>query len=64
MLGHSGSTYWNVDVEDDETKVLYLKCMKYLIFLDYATLKSVGQDFESKLEEQEKKTSRTTETNA
>jgi hypothetical protein len=29
--------------------------MKYLTFLDYATVESVGRDFESKLEEQEKR---------
>src|SRR5918994_5398435 len=32
---------------------LYKKCMKYLTFLDYPTVESVGKDFESKLEEQE-----------
>jgi hypothetical protein len=53
LLGHSGSTYWNV--EEDDTKELYLKCMKYLTFLDYATVETVGADFESKLEEQEKR---------
>jgi hypothetical protein len=37
------------------TKELYQKCMKYLTFLDYPTVESVGQDFESKLEEQEKR---------
>jgi hypothetical protein len=53
LLGHSGSTYWNV--EEDDTKELYLKCMKYLTFLDYATVETVGADFESKLEEQERR---------
>jgi len=28
--------------------------MKYLTFLDYAVVESVGQDFESKLEERDK----------
>jgi integrase len=54
VLGHSGSTYWNVDVEDDETKGLYLKCMKYLTFLDYEVVETVGADFESKLAERDK----------
>jgi len=53
IIGHSGSTYWNID--EEVRKELYLKCMKYLTFLDYPTVESVGQDFESKLEEQEKR---------
>jgi integrase len=48
-LGHSGSTYWNAD--DDVTRELYLKCMKYLTYLDFPTVQSVGQDFEAQLEE-------------
>jgi len=52
LLGHSGSTYWNI--EEDETKELYLKCMKYLTFLDYETIEVVGADFESKLQERDK----------
>jgi len=52
LLGHIGSTYWNV--EEDETKELYLKCMKYLTFLDYETVEVVGADFESKLQERDK----------
>lgn len=51
LLGHSGSTYWNI--EEDETKELYLKCMKYLTFLDYETVEVVGADFESKLKEKD-----------
>lgn len=50
LLGHSGSTYWNV--EEDDTKEL-LKCMKYLTFLDYEVPETMGADFESKLEEYE-----------
>ena len=53
LLGHAaGSTYWNID--EDETKELYLKCMKYLTFLDYETVEVVGADFESKLQERDK----------
>jgi hypothetical protein len=52
MLGHSGSTYWNV--EEDDTKQLYLKCMKYLTFLDYDVVEVVGADFESKLIERDR----------
>jgi integrase len=51
LLGHTGSTYWNL--EEDETKELYLKCMKYLIFLDYDVVETVGADFESKLREKD-----------
>jgi integrase len=53
ILGHSSSTYWNTP--EEITKELYQKCMKYLTFLDYPTVESVGQDFESKLEEQEQR---------
>jgi hypothetical protein len=53
MLGHSGSTYWNI-LESQRIE-LYKKCMKFLTFLDYATVETVGADFESKLEEQEKR---------
>ena len=52
LIGHSHSTYWNIS--EHEKRQLYLKCMKYLTFLDYATVESVGQDFESKLEERDK----------
>jgi integrase len=55
VLGHSGSTYWNVS--DEETRELYLKCMKYLTFLDYDTVESVGQDFEAQLQERDKQIS-------
>jgi integrase len=51
ILGHSGSTYWNI--EEDETRELYLKCMKYLTFLDYAVPETMGADFESKLIEKD-----------
>jgi integrase len=56
MLGHRGSMasrYYRV--KELERREIYKKCMKYLTFLDYATVESVGRDFESKLEEQEKR---------
>jgi integrase len=53
VLGHSGSTYWST--KEPDRRELYQKCMKYLTFLDYPTVESVGKDFESKLEEQEKR---------
>jgi len=52
VLGHSGSTYWNIP--EEEIRELYLKCMKYLTFLDYPTVETVGKDFESKLQERDK----------
>jgi integrase len=51
MLGHKGSTYWNV--EESEIKDLYRKCMKYLTFLDYSMVETIGTDFESKLKEKD-----------
>ena len=51
VLGHSGSTYWNIS--EEETRELYLKCMKYLTFLDYPTVETIGKDFESKLQERD-----------
>jgi integrase len=51
-LGHSYSTYWNV--KENEIKELYLKCMKFLTFLDFYTVESVGKDFEAKLEQSNK----------
>jgi integrase len=51
ILAHSGSTYWNVD---EEVRIEeYLKCEKYLTFLDYPTVEAVSQDFEGKLEERD-----------
>ena len=54
-LGHSYSTYWSVKA--NEIRDLYLKCMKFLTFLDYATVESVGKDFEAKLEQRDQEVS-------
>ena len=51
LLGHSGSTYFSI--KEKEKVELYRKCEPYLTFLDYATVESVGQDFESKLQERD-----------
>jgi integrase len=51
FLGHSGSVYWVKKEQEKRDK--YLKCMKYLTFLDYPTIDAVGKDFESKLEERD-----------
>jgi hypothetical protein len=37
-----------VVLSDDEIKNLYVKCIRYLTFLDYPTVETVGKDFESK----------------
>lgn len=51
VLGHSGSTYWNTD--DEVTRELYIKCMKFLTFLDYPTVETVDKDYESKLKQRD-----------
>jgi len=55
ILGHRSSMaarYYHT--KEQERGEIYKKCMKYLTFLDYATVQSVGKDFESKLEERDK----------
>ena len=52
MLGHVHSTYWSIP--EKQIKEMYLKCQKFLTFLDYNTVESVGRDFESKLEERDR----------
>jgi integrase len=52
FLGHSGSTYWNTD--EKVTRELYLKCERYLTYLDFPTVEAVNQDFEGKLKEKDK----------
>lgn len=54
ILGHRSSLaarYYTV--KEQERKEIYKKCMKYLTFLDYATVQTVGKDFESKLKERD-----------
>jgi integrase len=55
LLGHDSSLsaiYY--DTKEQKRREIYLKCMKYLTFLDYPTVESVGKDFESKLEQSTK----------
>jgi integrase len=52
LIGHSGSTYWNVS--EEKTRDLYLKCTKYLTFLDYPTVETVGRDFEAKIDQKDR----------
>jgi integrase len=49
FLGHSGSVYHTEKQEKKRER--YIRCMKFLTFLDYPTIKAVGRDLESKLEE-------------
>jgi chromosome segregation ATPase len=43
-----------VVLSDDEIKNLYVKCIRYLTFLDYPTVETVGKDFESKMQQKDK----------
>jgi integrase len=55
ILGHRSSMsarYY--EAKEQELAEMYKKCMKYLTFLDYPTVQSVGKDFESKLQERDK----------
>jgi integrase len=52
LLGKPKSEYWQS--EESERRELYIKCEKYLTFLDYPTVDAVGKDFESKLQERDK----------
>jgi len=51
FIGHSGSVYHKMKPE--KKRQMYVESMKYLTFLDFATVKAVGQDFESKLKEKD-----------
>ena len=51
VLNHEGSTYYSV--KENERKELYLKCEKFLTFLDYDLVQSVGANYESKLREKD-----------
>ena len=53
FLGHSKSPYYTI--KESERKGMYAaKCMKYLTFLDYTTLDSVGKSIEAKLSEKDR----------
>jgi hypothetical protein len=52
VLGHRSSISMKYyKVKELERREIYKKCMKYLSFLDYPTVESVGRDFESQLQE-------------
>lgn len=52
FLGHSKSPYYTKK-EPDRRQIYATKCMKYLTFLDYATLEATGKSIEAKLSEKE-----------
>ena len=53
FLGHSKSPYYTI--KESERRGMYAtKCMKYLTFLDYTTLDSVGKSIEAKLSEKDR----------
>lgn len=52
LLSHSGSTYRSV--KESERRELYIKCMKYLTFLDYSLFEETGKNIEAQLKQNEK----------
>ena len=52
FLGHSKSPYYTIK-ESERREIYASKCMKYLTFLDYTTLDSVGKSIEAKLSEKD-----------
>jgi hypothetical protein len=53
FLGHAKSSYWQM--KQDEKRQIYVdKCMRYLTFLDYATVQTVHADFKSQLEDRDR----------
>jgi integrase len=53
FLGHSKSPYYTKK-EPDRRQIYATKCMKYLTFLDYATLEATGKSIEAKLQEKDR----------
>jgi integrase len=53
FLGHSKSPYYTIK-ESERREIYATKCMKYLTFLDYTTLDSVGKSIEAKLSEKDR----------
>ena len=54
LLGHRSSMSMKYyKIKEPARREIYQKCMKYLTFLDYPTVESVGADFESKLRERD-----------
>lgn len=53
FLGHIKSSYY-VKKPEARAEIYATKCMKYLTFLDYSTLKATGKTMEAKINELEK----------
>lgn len=53
FLGHSKSPYYTKK-EPDRRQIYATRCMKYLTFLDYATLEATGRSIEAKLQEKDR----------
>lgn len=53
FLGHAKSPYYTKK-EIDRRQIYATKCMKYLTFLDYATLEATGKSIEAKLREKDR----------
>jgi Phage integrase family len=52
FLGHNKSPYYTIK-ETERRDIYATKCMKYLTFLDYATLEATGKNIEAKLQEKD-----------
>ena len=52
ILGHAGSRYY--EAPQKEINALYLRCEKYLTYLDYSVLEAVSKDTEAQLESMQK----------
>ena len=53
FLGHSKSPYSTIK-ESERRGIYAIKCMKYLTFLDYTTIDSVGKSIQAKLSEKDR----------
>ena len=53
LLGHSGKSEYFTKKENEKREIYATKCMKYLTFLEYATLEATGKNIEAKLHEKD-----------
>lgn len=52
FLGHNKSPYYTL--KQDQRRDIYLRCMKWLTFLDFSLLQKTSKNIEAKLDEKEK----------
>jgi hypothetical protein len=52
FLGHKKSVYYT-NKPDDLKRIYKEQCMKYLTFLDYATVEATGRSFEAQLKQKD-----------